>query len=51
MNTQSLLEGKSVLIVDDEDDILDTLEDLLPMCNTVRAGNYESAEELLKSSH
>ena len=49
MNTQNLLEGKTVLIVDDEDDILDTLEDLLPMCNTVRAGDYETAEKLLNS--
>ena len=49
MNTQNLLEGKNVLIVDDENDILDTLEDLLPMCNTVRAGNYETAETLLNS--
>ena len=40
MNTQSLLEGKNVLIVDDEDDILDILEDLLPMCKTVRAGDF-----------
>ena len=29
MNTKNLLEGKNVLVVDDEDDILDTLEDLL----------------------
>jgi DNA-binding response OmpR family regulator len=50
MTTQNLLEGKNVLIVDDEDDILDTLEDLLPMCNTVRAGNYETAEKLLNNS-
>ena len=49
MKPQSLLEGKTVLIVDDEDDILDTLEDLLPMCNTMRASNYEAAEKLLRS--
>ena len=49
MSTQNLLEGKNVLIVDDEDDILDILEDLLPMCNTVRAGDFETAEELLQS--
>ena len=48
MNTQNLLEGKNVLIVDDEVDILDTLEDLLPMCNTVRAGSYEDAEKRLQ---
>ena len=49
MNTQSLLEGKNVLIVDDEDDILDILEDLLPMCNTVRAGDFETAKKRLQS--
>ena len=48
MNTQNLLEGKNVLIVDDEEDILETLEDLLPMCNTVRADNYQTAEVLLE---
>ena len=50
MNAQNLLEGKKVLIVDDEEDILDTLEDLLPMCTTVRAANYEDAEALLKGT-
>jgi DNA-binding NtrC family response regulator len=49
LNTPNLLEGKEVLIVDDEDDILDTLEDLLPMCNTVRADSYETAETLLNT--
>ena len=49
MSNQNLLEGKNVLIVDDEDDILDILEDLLPMCNTMRASNYETAEKLLNS--
>jgi len=29
---KDLLEGKTVLIVDDERDILETLEDLLSMC-------------------
>jgi hypothetical protein len=42
VNTQSLLEEKNVLIVDD-DDILDTLEDLLPMCNIVTIGNKSSS--------
>lgn len=49
MNNESLLEGKTVLIVDDEPDILDTLEDLLPMCSTIRAGDYQTARELLES--
>ena len=51
MKNESLLEGKTVLIVDDEQDILDTLEDLLPMCITERAGDYETAEKLLETRH
>jgi len=49
MKTENLLDGKTVLIVDDEADILDTLEDLLPMCNTVRAGDYDTARKLIAS--
>lgn len=49
MNAKNLLEGKTVLIVDDEPDVLDTLEDLLPMCTTVRADNYKTARKLLKT--
>ncbi len=49
MNTENLLDGKTVLIVDDEKDILDSLEDLLPMCDTVRAHDFESAKTLLES--
>ena len=51
MNKESLLEGKTVLIVDDEPDVLDVLEDLLPMCNLVRAGDYETAAKLLETRH
>ena len=49
MNAENLLNGKTVLIVDDEEDILESLEDLLPMCNTVRADTFESAKALLES--
>jgi CheY-like chemotaxis protein len=49
MKDKNLLEGKTVLMVDDEQDVLDTLEDLLSMCNTVRAGDYESALDLLQT--
>lgn len=49
MEIENLLDEKTVLIVDDEVDILDTLEDLLPMCNTVRAGDYDTARELIAS--
>jgi len=41
------LEGKRILIVDDEEDILSTLEELLPMCDVVRAATFEEARDHL----
>jgi DNA-binding response OmpR family regulator len=41
------LDGKRVLLVDDEPDILETLEDLLPMCRTTRADSYDEAFRLI----
>lgn len=46
MSSKNLLD-KRVLIVDDESDVLDTLEELLPMCRISRAINFEEATELL----
>jgi CheY-like chemotaxis protein len=43
-----LLNGKRVLIVDDEPDVLDTLEDLLPMCSVTKALTFEQAEGYLQ---
>lgn len=37
MTDRDLLKGKRVLLVDDEPDVLDTLQELLPMCETVKA--------------
>ncbi|UCB48481.1 MAG: response regulator [Deltaproteobacteria bacterium] len=48
---RSLLEGKRVLIVDDEPDVLATLEELLPMCNVVKAASFEEAKELLRTEY
>lgn len=45
-NTEKLV-GKKILIVDDEPDILETLEDLLNMCDLKRAEEYTQAENLL----
>lgn len=42
-----ILKGKRVLIVDDELDILETLEDLLDMCLIDTAPNFESARKFL----
>jgi DNA-binding NtrC family response regulator len=42
-----LLDGKKILIVDDEPDVLGTLEQLLSMCNVKKASTFEEAKELL----
>ena len=46
-----LLEGKTILIVDDEPDILEVLEELLSMCNVVKASTFKEAKELLESQN
>lgn len=47
--TPDLLNGKRILIVDDEPDVLDTLEHLLPMCDVVKAVRFEEARDLLEN--
>jgi len=49
MPSKSLLDGKKILAVDDEPDILETLEDLLPLCEVVKATSFQAARELLES--
>jgi DNA-binding response OmpR family regulator len=44
-----LLEGKKILLVDNELDVLDTLEDLLPMCEINKASNFRAAKDLLEN--
>jgi CheY-like chemotaxis protein len=48
---ESILNGKKILAVDDEVDVLDVLEDEImefcPDCQVDRATNYESAKEML----
>ena len=46
-----LLDGKSVLIVDDEPDVLETLAQLLPMCEVKKATTFEEAERLFEKEH
>ena len=50
MEKKDLLEGKKVLIVDDEPDVLETLSDLLSMCSVVEASSFEEAQEKLIDS-
>jgi DNA-binding NtrC family response regulator len=49
MSAQEPLAGKRVLIVDDEPDILATLEDLLSMCEVVKASSFEEAKAQLET--
>ncbi len=43
------LENKKILIVDDEPDVLESLEELLNMCTTVRAESFEEANTLIET--
>lgn len=49
MTEQKLLKGKKVLIVDDEPDMLETLEDLLSICEVEKALNFEEAKKQLET--
>ena len=49
MTQESLLEGKKILIVDDEADILETLEEELEMCELSTASSFQEAKDLLES--
>jgi len=49
MTESSSLEDKRVLIVDDEPDVLETLEELLSMCEIVAASSFDEAQDLLET--
>jgi CheY-like chemotaxis protein len=49
MSDNSLLAGKKILVVDDEPDILEVLEELLPMCDVAKASTFDEARKLLES--
>ncbi len=50
MGERDLLEGKRILVVDDEPDVLETLEDLLSSAEVVTAASFESARTHLDRS-
>jgi len=45
-----ILKGKKILIVDDEPDILETLEELLDMCLVDTAPDFEGAQKFLENN-
>lgn len=49
MSEYNYLEGKRTLIVDDEPDVLDSLEELLSMCEVTTASNFQDAKVSLQT--
>ena len=49
MTDHSLLTGKRILVVDDEPDVLETLEDLLPAAAVTTASSFSEARAKLDS--
>jgi DNA-binding response OmpR family regulator len=53
--SESILNGKRILAVDDEPDILESLEELIlfscPGCTFEKASTYEEAAKLLQANH
>lgn len=50
MDTKKILQGKKVLVVDDEEDILQLVHELLEMCKIDSASTFEGAKELLENN-
>jgi DNA-binding response OmpR family regulator len=50
MRPDKIIEGKRILIVDDEKDVLDTLNDLLSMCKIDCASSFDEAKRLIEEN-
>jgi DNA-binding NtrC family response regulator len=48
MAGDDILKGKKILVVDDEPDVLESLEEILEACDVETASSYESAKELFE---
>jgi DNA-binding NtrC family response regulator len=51
MTKKDLIKGKRILIVDDEPDVLETLEDLLSTAKITTAGAFEDAKRHMEEEH
>jgi len=47
MGDYDILEGKRILVVDDEPDVLETVSDELNRCQVITAGNFSQALDLI----
>jgi len=50
VSSESILKGKNILAVDDEEDILETIEDILDEANLDLADDYENASKKIKEN-
>jgi DNA-binding NtrC family response regulator len=50
MDEKAVLSGKKILIVDDEPDVLETLEEMLDICLIDKAPNFETAQRFLSKN-
>ncbi|MCP4021675.1 MAG: response regulator [Desulfobacteraceae bacterium] len=48
MNSENILSGKQILIVDDESDVLESLVELLDMCKIDTASSFKEGKQLLE---
>ncbi len=51
MTPEQIIEGKRVLVVDDEKDILETLAELLDICKIDTASSFEEAKNKIEENH
>jgi CheY-like chemotaxis protein len=51
MAPEQIIEGKRVLVVDDEKDILETLVELLDICKIDTASSFEEAKKKIEENH
>ena len=51
MDAEKIIKGKRVLIVDDEEDILETLVELLDICEIDKASSFEEAKKLMEANY
>ncbi len=50
LSTEDIIKDQKILIVDDEPDILETIEELLDMCSLDTAPTFEAAKKLLSEN-
>ncbi|MCD4742370.1 MAG: universal stress protein [Desulfobacteraceae bacterium] len=50
LSTEDILKDQKILIVDDEPDIIETIEELLDMCSLDTAPDFETAKKLLNEN-